>query len=55
MNRHKLDFIILIVIYNKDPFESTTIQCLIDSIHNTKDSKIIIWDNSIIAPSARIS
>jgi hypothetical protein len=51
MDRHKIYFIILIVIYNKDPFESTTIQCLIDSIYNTKDSRIIIWDNSIIAPS----
>ena len=50
MDEHKLDFIVLVVIYNIEPLESSTIRCLINSIHEIKDSKIIIWDNSEITP-----
>jgi hypothetical protein len=52
MDKNKLDFIILVVIYNIEPIESSTIQCLIKSIHEIKESKIIIWDNSKIPSSA---
>jgi hypothetical protein len=52
MDRYKLEFIVLVVIYNIEPLESSTIQCLINSFHEIKDSKIIIWDNSKITPSS---
>jgi GT2 family glycosyltransferase len=52
MDRYNLDFIVLVVIYNIEPLESSTIQCLINSFYEIKDSKIIIWDNSEIAPSS---
>ena len=52
MYEHELNFLILVVIYNKDPLESTTIRCLINSIHDIHHSKIIIWDNSENMPSA---